>query len=651
MCGIFGFVKTQSGAWTDKALLDNLFILSESRGKESSGLAFRNGDKIGVLKIPERGSALIKSRTYKQALKELDCPAAVIGHARLVTNGLLEDNLNNQPVIRDGIVGVHNGIIVNDKDIWRELPDLKNNGGVDTEALLALIRNTEKQEQSLIEATRKAFDRVEGTASIALLFNDYPYLLLATNNGSLYFFEEAGGIVFASEEYILESLVRRLKLKNVNISRLEPNQGCLVALKNGRGTMFSLKDLGVSENIEKGRPLEIADLSDYKIRHGELPPSLVTKIELPSDFPKLNTEPIASIKRCSRCILPATMPFINFDISSVCNYCRNYQKTKLRPESELAQRMAELKSKNSKFDCVVPLSGGRDSSYALHYVRRVLGLNPIAYSYDWGMLTDLGRRNQARMCGKLGVEHILVSADIRKKRDNIRKNVIAWLKKPNLGIIPLFMAGDKQYFRFANELSKNTGGSPILYAENPYEKTDFKSGFCGVPPKFGIEHVYDLGLVNKLRLGSYYLGQYIQNPSLINSSIIDTLDAYISSYFTPHDYLSLYLYKKWNETEIVSTLLQTYNWELADDTKTSWRIGDGTAAFYNFIYYAVAGLTEADTFRSNQIREGGLDRNTALKLAQEENTPRYQSIKWYCDIVGLDFKGTLEKILEIPRIY
>src|SRR3989344_4123072 len=211
MCGIFGFVKTQSGAWTDKALLDNLFILSESRGKESSGLAFRNGDKIGVLKIPERGSALIKSRTYKQALKELDCPAAVIGHARLVTNGLLEDNLNNQPVIRDGIVGVHNGIIVNDKDIWRELPDLKNNGGVDTEALLALIRNTEKQEQSLIEATRKAFDRVEGTASIALLFNDYPYLLLATNNGSLYFFEEAGGGGFASEGNIFGFFFLRLK--------------------------------------------------------------------------------------------------------------------------------------------------------------------------------------------------------------------------------------------------------------------------------------------------------------------------------------------------------------------------------------------------------------------------------------------------------
>jgi len=64
---------------------------------------------------------------------------------------------------------------------------------------------------------------------------------------------------------------------------------------------------------------------------------------------------------------------------------------------------------------VFPFSGGRDSSYALHYIVKELGLKPIAFSYDWGMLTDLGRRNQARMCGKLGVEHILISADIRKK--------------------------------------------------------------------------------------------------------------------------------------------------------------------------------------------------------------------------------------------
>ena len=72
-------------------------------------------------------------------------------------------------------------------------------------------------------------------------------------------------------------------------------------------------------------------------------------------------------------------------------------------------------------------------------------MNPVAYTYDWGMVTDLARRNQARLCSQLGVEHIWVSADIKQKRRNVRKNVEAWLKRPELGMVPLFMAGDKQF--------------------------------------------------------------------------------------------------------------------------------------------------------------------------------------------------------------
>ena len=61
------------------------------------------------------------------------------------------------------------------------------------------------------------------------------------------------------------------------------------------------------------------------------------------------------------------------------------------------------------------LSGGRDSCYQLHILAKELGLKPIAYTYDWGMVTDIARRNCSRMCQKLGLEHIIVSADIRKK--------------------------------------------------------------------------------------------------------------------------------------------------------------------------------------------------------------------------------------------
>ena len=99
-----------------------------------------------------------------------------------------------------------------------------------------------------------------------------------------------------------------------------------------------------------------------------------------------------------------------------------------------------------------------------------------------------------------------------------------------------------------------------------------------------------------------------------------------------------------------STLLDRYGFELARDTRSTWRIGDGTAAFYNYIYYNVAGFTENETFRSNQIREGLLTREKALELIRTENQPRFESIQWYCDTIGISFEDTIERIRSIPHL-
>jgi hypothetical protein len=107
----------------------------------------------------------------------------------------------------------------------------------------------------------------------------------------------------------------------------------------------------------------------------------------------------------------------------------------------------------------------------------------------------------------------------------------------------------------------------------------------------------------------------------------------------------------WDERTIDSLLLDEYEWESAIDTGTTWRIGDGTAAFYNYIYYNVAGFSEHDTFRSNQIREGAITRDEALARLAEENRPRYATIKWYTDVVGVDYAYAIRTINAIPKLY
>jgi hypothetical protein len=120
----------------------------------------------------------------------------------------------------------------------------------------------------------------------------------------------------------------------------------------------------------------------------------------------------------------------------------------------------------------------------------------------------------------------------------------------------------------------------------------------------------------------------------------------------PHrDYFHLYDYIRWDEDDIDRLLFEEYDWERAIDTTTTWRIGDGTAAFYNYIYYTVAGFSEHDTFRSNQIREGVLARDEALRRVQGENQPRYATLKWYADVVQFDFERAIRVINAIPKLY
>jgi hypothetical protein len=151
---------------------------------------------------------------------------------------------------------------------------------------------------------------------------------------------------------------------------------------------------------------------------------------------------------------------------------------------------------------------------------------------------------------------------------------------------------------------------------------------------------------------SYYGMQFLKNPAYLNSSIKDTLHSFWSYYAEPRtNFYQLFDWIKWDEKQIESTLLNEYNWELSPDTTTSWRIGDGTAPFYNYIYYTVAGFSEFDTFRSNQIREGLITREEGLAKIYDENRPRFESMHWYLDVIGVDFEKAIKVVNKIPKLY
>lgn len=650
MCGIFGVVcrpESQLGSEFLGQVVDRLFRFSETRGREAAGLAVHNGTSIDVLKQAGSVSSFLRSPRYQdlmgKSLGHYDAngngngrapaPLALTGHSRLVTNGFQSNDDNNQPVIARGAVGIHNGIVTNEAALWERYPELQREFGVDSEVLIKVLRHHVDETADPAEAARRTLSEIRGSASVAIFFDDLPYLLLATNTGSLFYVhnETKTFLAFASERFILQRLLESRHFEeragSCTIRQIKAYEGVLVGLEDLALHPFAIEaERSLSPNGFRPAP-ERAAVIDHTKRREEL-------------------------RRCTRCILPETYPLIEFDAEGVCDYCRNHRQIEVAGEEALFQAVEKYRSADGSPDVIVAFSGGRDSTYGLHYVKTVLGMNPVAFTYDWGMVTDLARRNQARICGKLGIEHIVRSADIATKRRYIRRNVEAWLRRPELGMVTLFTAGDKEFYHHARQLRRETGIKLVIFCTgNMIEDTPYKTGFCGIKERDHGMTLTGLSKRDKAALLGYYMKQYLLNPAYFNESLWDTLKAFWHTFVVKDDFLYLFHYLKWEEETVVGTILREYEWEVATDTRTTWRIGDGTAAFYNYIYYTMAGWTEDEVMLSNQIREGEFTREEAWERAQDYSQPRYESIREYAQMIGINCEEVLSAINAAPKLY
>ena len=604
MCGIFGIIAN------NKIIEKEISALAkhaEQRGKDSSGLCYLNSDGFQIKRADLRITKLLRDTS-------LDGINFLMGHSRLITNGLSD----NQPVVRDSAIVIHNGIVVNDQSIWDEL-DIKRTMEIDTEIIAAIADTVVIKPSDLKGFASRVISLCDGIVACAVVFPKLGKLCLFSNNGSLYVGNCEDRYFFSSEKFALE----QLNCKNIEQIRDIPKIIDIPTSENKANIIESKKTIN-KYILPLGNNVQEESLLEYK-RY--------------------------DLKRCTRCILPHTMPFINFDKNGVCNYCNHYvPRNKPRKLEELF-KLVEPYRKNGADDCIVPFSGGRDSCYALHLISKELNLRPVTYTYDWGMVTDLGRRNISRMCSRLKFENIIIADDIELKRRNIANNLRAWLNNPSLGMVSILTAGDKHFFRYIETVKQQTGIALNLWGVNPLEITHFKSGFLGVPPDFDEKMVYSSNAVKQIRYQWLRFKEMLKSPTYFNTSLWDTLSGeYYRSFFRKTDYFHIFDYYKWDEQKIDKTLIEEYDWEKAPDTNTTWRIGDGTAALYNYIYYTIAGFTEHDTFRSNQIREGDISRERALALVDDENRPRYPNIKWYLDAVGLDYKSTIQCVNSTPKL-
>jgi len=117
------------------------------------------------------------------------------------------------------------------------------------------------------------------------------------------------------------------------------------------------------------------------------------------------------LERCSCCVLPITWETLYFDNEGVCNVCSNWEKKKhsinwKEREKMLLKIFETAKKRKDAYDCIVPFSGGKDSTFILWAIVKRYGLKPLVVSYDHCFYRSRTLDNRMRTFRKLGVDVI-----------------------------------------------------------------------------------------------------------------------------------------------------------------------------------------------------------------------------------------------------
>jgi len=208
---------------------------------------------------------------------------------------------------------------------------------------------------------------------------------------------------------------------------------------------------------------------------------------------------MSEIKRCTRCILPSNLSNLTLDEEGVCNHCRKYEEDfknwnliKDRKKEEFENILKKAKNLKRPYDVLVPLSGGKDSTYALYLSTKIYGLKTLAVTLDNGFLTQPAKDNIRNAIASCNVDHIFYTINCKNSSElfkvftektgdfcnacmrGINYSIEMALKSFN---IPLVIKGSGRRVQYVSQIKEVSSLNTASYFQNVIKRTDAESKF------------------------------------------------------------------------------------------------------------------------------------------------------------------------------
>jgi N-acetyl sugar amidotransferase len=357
------------------------------------------------------------------------------------------------------------------------------------------------------------------------------------------------------------------------------------------------------------------------------------------------------LQYCTRCLYPAvTATPLTFDAEGVCSGCRTHDEQKNIDWAERAiwfrELCAEHRSRDGKrYDCLIPVSGGKDSFYQVHLLKVVHGMNPLLVTYNENNETDVGKRNIQRMKDIFGCDYynFTPSVHVLKKmnRVGLRKmgdpdmhahmgiNSVPIQIAVKLGI-PLIIWGEHGFMNLGGmhsykDMVEYTARYRVEHLLRGYDWPDF---------------VGEEGLEEKDLLWAKY-------PDDAEIERVGVRGVFISNYFG------------WNQNVHAPLMVEKYGFEVAnlpfDRTyKTDSNLNNiHDNGLHDYMKYVKFGYGRVTDHVCRDIRNGAMTRAEGIRLVRRFDHVFPSDINRWLEYTGMSYEEFVETVdrFRDPRVW
>ncbi len=318
------------------------------------------------------------------------------------------------------------------------------------------------------------------------------------------------------------------------------------------------------------------------------------------------------MRRCSRCVMPDTVPGIDLDENGLCPYCRTYQPEPCLGREALEVITGRTKKQGRFYDCIVPVSGGRDSTYVLYYAAAMLGLRVLAVNYDNEFGVPEALDNVKRACERLGVELRIIRSRRGIARRITRANIRA---ATEFGQFRECAACTYGYRSVVYRTAVEHRVPLIFWGESKEEATQEMElrAFEGIR-RHSLKYL-------KLLNPNFYLAEYYRVLQRLefHVSLPNLFSRKFEPVFRSRDTreIRLFDYIPWDRRSIKETIMRELGWKIPEGHVSSWKTDCRLIALTNYTYIRLFGCTKACFGYCKMINSGQMDRETALRQEEE----------------------------------